>query len=1150
MLQRYDLSLEDFSGYEGCNEMLSLTHPEIVGAIHREYFEAGSDLVTTNTFGANLSALREYDLENRIEELAQAGARIAREIADELSTPQRPRWVLGSMGPGTKLASLGQITYRELRDSYALQAAGMVRGGVDAVLVETSQDILCVRAAVAGAKRAIAEAGVDCPVLVSVTMETTGTMLVGSDISAVVASVASLGIDGLGLNCATGPEDMRNYLRQLADLSPVPLTCMPNAGMPVLSDDGAYYPLGAEEFAGIMRSFVDTYGLALVGGCCGTTPDHIRAVAGALRENSLDAATNAQHDGAQLQHDGGSSLRPEGSSFCALQLRAAQALSQNPDTDSHSSGWVSSLYSATSIAQEISYLSIGERTNASGSKAFREALLAADWDKCVDIARGQAAEGAHVLDLCVDYVGRDGRTDMAELASRISREVDIPLQIDSSDPEVIRIGLENTPGRAIVNSVNLESGTGPGSKFTATMDAVREHGAAVVALCIDEEGQARTAEGKLAIARRIISILTSDYGMDERDIIIDPLTFPVATGQDDARRDALNTMEALALIKAEFPQVHTGLGVSNVSFGLKPAARVVLNSIFLNECRTHGLDTGIVPPARILPLSQIPEDQAQAALDVILDNRSDGDPVERFVSMFEGAAARAQAVIEKSLPIEERLRRHIVGGVVAGLETDLTVALESKTAVQIINEDLLGAMKEVGEAFGAGRMQLPFVLKSAEVMKKSVTFLEPYLDRVDGATKGTLVLATVRGDVHDIGKNLVDIILTNNGYRVVNLGIKQPIADIISAAEEVGADAIGMSGLLVKSTQIMKENLEELNELGLGLRYPVLLGGAALTRAYVEGDLNEVYTGEVRYAHDAFEGLALMDAVMATKDGAGELPTTRVRSVAPAQHLEPVTTRSTITRPIPGQVEVSVLPFTGVREGRATLDEVVPFLDKRALFAAQWGLKSSKDGPSYEDLVASEGEPRLAWWIDLLAEESLLDFQVVWGYWPCFSRGNDLVLVDQPQSFHFPRQSSGNHLCLADYFRDEAEMNQYGPDVVGFQLVTVGEQISQRTAELFKADAYRDYYELHGLSVQLTEAFAEFWHTTVRDELGISASSGERYSFGYPSCPDLSQRQGIIELLKPETIGVTLSEEYQLHPEQSTDAMILHHPEAHYFSVR
>ena len=1112
MLQQCDLVEGDFGGYDGCNEMLNLTRPQIVAGVHRAYFEAGADMVTTNTFGANLTVLGEYGLGDRLEELARAGAAVARAVADELSVPERPRWVLGSVGPGTKLASLGQATYAEVRESTYRQVGAMIDGGIDAVQIETSQDLLVIRAQVAGARRAVRESGVDVPVFVSVTVETTGTLLVGSDLTAVVASLTPLGIDAIGLNCATGPDQMRPYLRELAGITGLPLTCAPNAGMPVLSGDKAYYPLGPDEFAAAVAGFAQSYGLSVAGGCCGTTPDHIAALAKALEGR-----------------DGSRTTR----------------------TDLHDA--VASLYTATALSQDVSYLTIGERANTAGSKAFREAVLASDWEAGVEIARAQEADGAHVLDLCVDYVGRDTVADMAELMSRIARDVDAPIQIDSANPDVIRTGLELCPGRAIVNSVSAEYGTGPGSRFDTIMTLVREHGSAVVGLCIDESGQARTTAEKLGVARRLIEMMTSAYGLELCDIIIDPLTFPIATGQEDTRRDALNTIEAIRAIRAEFPGVHTLAGVSNVSFGLKPAARQVLNSVYLDQARQAGLDCAIVSPGKIMAWSAIPEEQAQAALDLVLDRPNpDRDNLEYFLSLFEGPAAKVSAGPESDLPVGERLRRHILSGTVGGLADDLVEARAAKPALAIINEDLLDAMREVGERFGSGKMQLPFVLKSAEVMKQAVKLLEPYLDRDEGSGKGTLVLATVRGDVHDIGKNLVDIILTNNGYKVVNLGIKVPIGDIIAAAEDSGADAIGLSGLLVKSTQVMKENLEELNAAGLADKYPVLLGGAALTRAFVETDLAATYQGDVRYARDAFEGLSLMDAVVARRNGEGELPATRVRTPRAATVASAAGQRANLVRPVPGGVDVPEPPFTGVRYATANLDHVVPHLDKRALFAQQWGLKAGREGPGYDELVASDGEPRLAYWLDYLAREDLVGFRIAWGFWPCWSEGDDLVVQDggTVRRFSFPRQVGGQQLCLADYFRDDREKYAYGPDVVAFQLVTLGGAVSERTAELFASDAYRDYFELHGLSVQLAEACAQLWHGSVRAELGLGEAAGERYSFGYPACPDLEQRRTVMDLLNPGVIGVELSDECQLSPEQSTEAMIVHHPEAHYFSAR
>ncbi|MGB2979069.1 MAG: methionine synthase, partial [Propionicimonas sp.] len=843
MLQGFDLSLEDFQGLEGCNEVLNVSRPDVVGAIHTAYLEAGADCVETNTFGANLSALGEYDIPQRIAELAEAGARIARQAADAVATAQRPRFVLGSMGPGTKLPSLGHVSYAALRDAYQRQAEAMIAGGVDAFQIETCQDLLQAKAAVNGARRASIALGVDLPVLVNVTIETSGTMLLGTETGAALTALEPLEVDVIGLNCGTGPTEMSEHLRHLARHSRIPVACMPNAGLPELTPTGARYPMGPDDFVSYLRQFTAEFGLGLVGGCCGTTPEHIARLAAAMR--------------------------------------GVQPPVRTPDPISA----VSSLYAEVPLRQDTAYLSIGERTNANGSKAFKEAMLAGRWADCVDIAKQQSRDGAHLLDLCVDYVGRDGAADMAELAGRLGTAVSLPIMLDSTEPEVLQAGLEKLAGRCIINSVNYEDGDGPDSRFARVMPLVKEHGAAVVALTIDEDGQARTADWKVRVAERLIADLTGTWGLEVGDIIVDCLTFPIATGQEETRRDAIETIEAIRRVTTAHPEVHTTLGVSNVSFGLNPAARQVLNSVFLHECVQAGLDSGIVPAARIVPIARIPDEQRQVAEDLVYDRRREGyDPLTRFLELFEGVTAadtrEARRAELEALPISERLQRRIIDGEAKGLEADLDEALLAKPGLAIINDDLLAGMKVVGELFGAGQMQLPFVLASAEVMKTCVRYLEPHLDKADAAGKGTIVLATVKGDVHDIGKNLVDIILTNNGYTVVNLGIKQPVSSIIEAALVHNADAIGMSGLLVKSTVVMKDNLVELNTRGL-TDYPVLLGGAALTRAFVEEDLNDLYRGEVRYARDAFEGLSLMEKVMAVKRGepGAALPAPRRRRV-------------------------------------------------------------------------------------------------------------------------------------------------------------------------------------------------------------------------------------------------------------------------------
>ncbi|MFF4397800.1 methionine synthase [Streptomyces sp. NPDC001480] len=1135
MLQAQEPTLEDFENLEGCNEILNLTRPDIVRSVHEAYFSAGVDCVETNTFGANLTALGEYDIPERTAELSEAGARIAREVADEFGARDgRQRWVLGSMGPGTKLPTLGHTTFGAIRDAYQQNAEGLLAGGADALLVETTQDLLQTKASVVAARRAMRTAGYDVPLIVSVTVETTGTMLLGSEIGAALTALEPLGIDMIGLNCATGPAEMSEHLRYLTRHSRIPLSCMPNAGLPVLTKDGAHYPLTAPELADSHETFVREYGLSLVGGCCGTTPEHLRQVVERVRD-----------------------LTP-------------------PERAPQPEPGAASLYQSVPFRQDTSYLAIGERTNANGSKKFREAMLEGRWDDCVEMAREQIREGAHMLDLCVDYVGRDGVADMEELAGRFATASTLPIVLDSTEVDVIKAGLEKLGGRAVINSVNYEDGDGPESRFARVTQLAGEHGAALIALTIDEEGQARTPEKKVEIAERLIADLTGNWGIRESDILIDTLTFTICTGQEESRKDGIATIEAIRELKRRHPDVQTTLGLSNISFGLNPAARILLNSVFLDECVKAGLDSAIVHASKILPIARFSEEEVRTALDLIHDRRTEGyDPLQKLMQLFEGATAKSlkagKAEELAALPLEERLKRRIIDGERNGLEADLDLALTERPALDIVNATLLDGMKVVGELFGSGQMQLPFVLQSAEVMKAAVAYLEPHMEKSDAEGKGTIVLATVRGDVHDIGKNLVDIILSNNGYNVVNLGIKQPVSAILEAAEEHRADVIGMSGLLVKSTVIMKENLEELNQRGLAADYPVILGGAALTRAYVEQDLHEIYQGEVRYARDAFEGLHLMDALIGVKRGVpgAKLPELRQRRVRAAAGVE------VEERPEEGHVRSDVatdnpVPSPPFWESRVVkgiqLKEYASWLDEGALFKGQWGLKQARtgDGPTYEELVETEGRPRLRGLLDRLQTENLLEAAVVYGYFPCVSKDDDLIILDEQGNertrFTFPRQRRGRRLCLADFFRPEESGER---DVVGLQVVTVGSRIGEETAKLFESNSYRDYLELHGLSVQLAEALAEYWHARVRSELGFAGEDpsdmddmfalkyrGARFSLGYGACPNLEDRAKIAELLRPERIGVHLSEEFQLHPEQSTDAIVIHHPEAKYFNAR
>ncbi len=1137
MLQAANPSLEDFQGHEGCNEILNITRPDVVASVHDAYLEVGVDAIETNTFGANWANLAEYGIEDRIYELARAGAEIARKSADSFSTADKPRFVLGSLGPGTKLPTLGHTTYAHLKSAYEVASRGLIDGGSDALLIETTQDLLQAKAAVNGARAAIQSVDRDIVLIAQVTVETTGTMLLGSEIGAALNALEPLDIDLIGLNCATGPAEMSEHLRYLAKNSRVQISVMPNAGLPILGPDGASYPLSPDELATALDTFVSDYGLSLIGGCCGTTPAHLAAVVAKLDSKSAKVREISAETG------------------------------------------VASLYQYVPFEQDKTYLAIGERTNANGSKAFREALVAEDWQSCVEIARDQIRDGAHLLDLSVDYVGRDGAKDMHEIASRFATASTLPIMLDSTEPQVIQAGLEALGGRCVINSVNYEDGDGPSSRFARMMPLVKEHGAAVVALTIDEEGQARTAEWKLRVAERLIADLTGKWGIAIGDIMIDALTFPIATGQEETRRDGLETIEAIRELKRRHPQVQTTLGVSNVSFGLNPAARVVLNSVFLHECYQVGLTSAIVHPSKIMPIARIEPRQLEVALDLIYDRRTfDGDqctydPLSEFLQLFEGvelAATRQTRAAElAALPLEERLQRRIIDGEKVGLNDDLDSAMsQGMKPLAIINDHLLEGMKVVGELFGKGEMQLPFVLQSAEVMKSAVAYLEPFMEKSDEGGRGTMLLATVKGDVHDIGKNLVDIILSNNGYRVVNIGIKQTVNQIIDAALENDVDAVGMSGLLVKSTVVMKENLEEITARGLDQKWPIVLGGAALTRAFVEEDLSAIFPGEVRYARDAFEGLRLMDAIMAVKRGepGAALPALRERRVKSSTRTSDVETTDTTRSDVAVDIDIPTAPFFGSRIVKGIpLADYVGMLDERALFVGQWGLKGARG--EYEKMVEEEGRPRLRALLNEVQSQGWLEAAVVYGYFPCVSEGNDLIILhhegplkgQERLRFSFPRQRRDRRLCIADFF---AAKDSGKTDVVAFHVVTMGNTVSQAANKLFEANNYREYLELHGLSVQLTEALAEHWHARVREEFSVRDKDapdlqgildqgyrGSRYSFGYPACPDIEQQTQLCQLLEPERIGVHLSEEFQLHPEQSTSAIIVHHPEAKYFNA-
>ena len=1142
-LQGLDLSADDFGGadFEGCNELLNVTRPEVVLEMHRQYLAAGADAIETNTFGSFAVPLGEYGVASRAYELSAAGAALARTAADEAiaADPSRPRFVGGSMGPGTKFATLGNIRYEELRGHYEVQARGLLDGGVDLLVIETQFDLLGIKAAMNGARRAMAATGREVPLQVQVTMELTGRMLPGTEIGAALAALDPMRPDILGINCATGPAEMGEHLRYLCRHARMPISCLPNAGLPSVVDGHMHYDLSAEELADHHERFVTELGVSVVGGCCGTTPDYVRHL--------VERMANLTPAPREAVHEPGAA----------------------------------SIYSFTPFHQDTSFLIIGERTNANGSKKFREAMLDADWDTAVQMAKDQVKEGAHVLDVCVDYVGRDGVEDMDEVASRFATQSSVPLVLDSTEPQVMESGLRWLGGRGILNSANLEDGDHEGSRLDRVFKLAREYGAAVICLLIDEEGQARDVEWKMRIARRIHDLATERYGLEPSDLIFDALTFPLSTGDDALRGDAMATIEAIRRIKAELPGVHTTLGVSNVSFGLKPAARHVLNSVFLAECVQAGLDSAIVHAAKIMPLARIPDTQRDVCLDLIYDRRDRAagyDPLQRLLEIFADVTEVRTILEDRSdWPVERRLSQRIIDGERDGLTDDLDEALAAGTpALDIINDTLLAGMKVVGELFATGEMQLPFVLQSAETMKAAVAHLEPHIERAEGesSAKGRIVLATVKGDVHDIGKNLVDIILTNNGYEVHNLGIKVGIAEMIDKVQEVGADAVGMSGLLVKSTLIMRENLEELNRRGLE-HVPVLLGGAALTRSYVERDLREVYRGRVFYGKDAFEGLRVMDRLGEIRrsgddDDFGRVPSGRVvprRSTAVSDDAE-------LPARAPGVAvdnPTFVPPFVGSKVVKGiSLDEIASFVNETALFRNQWQFRpqGGANGTETDDEFKARIRPVLREQLAAAKASGVLVPQLVYGYFPANADGNEVVIwKDDRRSsewmrFGFPRQRQDPHLCIADFLRpaDSGEL-----DYAAFHIVTMGATVSEHTAELFSANRYQDYLLLHGLAVEMAEALAEYWHARIRAEWGFGDEDGSgllglfrqqfrggRYSWGYPACPDLEDNAKVAELLDAARIGVLCDADtaWQYQPEQTTSAIICHHPQAKYFVAR
>jgi 5-methyltetrahydrofolate--homocysteine methyltransferase len=1135
-VQDLDLGPEDFGGpsLEGCNEMLCISRPDVIEAMHTAFLEAGVDAIETASFGSFSTVLAEYDISERAYELNVAAASIARRVADRFEVDGRPRYVAGSIGPGTKLPSLGHIGFFELRDSYEEQARGLLDGGSDLFLIETCMDLLQIKAAMQACRRAMAACGRTVPIQVQVTMETTGRMLVGTEIGAAYASLIAMKPDVIGINCATGPSEMQEHLRYLSEHSEIPISVLPNAGLPSVVDGKTHYDLTPEQLAEFHRHHVADLGIGVVGGCCGTTPEHLRQVCEAVR--SVERKKREPH------------FEPS----------------------------VSSLYSPVTLEQDNSFLIIGERTNANGSKAFRDAMLRQDWDTCLKMATEQIREGSHVLDVCVDYVGHDGTVDMNEIASRFASQASVPLVLDSTEPEVMEAGLVHTGGRSILNSANLEDGEEVGSRLDRVFSLARDYGAAVICLLIDERGQARDTEWKMEVAHRLHKIATERYGLSASDLIFDALTFPIGTGDEDLRKDGIATLEAIRRIKEEIPGAFTTLGLSNVSFGLSPATRQVLNSVFLHEARQVGLDSAIVHASKILPLARIPEEQISVCQDLIYDRRADGyDPLTKLLEIFaDVTTVTAEKEDRTDWTIEQILRQRIIDGDREGLTDDLQRAMSQGLApLDIINDVLLDGMKEVGELFGSGRMQLPFVLQSAETMKTAVAHLEPFMERKEGesSSKGKLVLATVKGDVHDIGKNLVDIICTNNGYEVHNMGIKINIAEMIEKVKEVKADALGMSGLLVKSTIIMRENLQELNTQELS-DIPVLLGGAALTRSYVEQDLRGVYDGRVFYGRDAFEGLATLDKIMAMKKSGiddpdfGRKPSERVIPRREKVDVDP----ATLPRRSP-EVEtdnpVFTPPFLGSQVVKGIgLDEIAEYINETALFRNQWQYRpeAGESDADFKDRI----RPILREQLSSAKSSGVLVPQVVYGYFPVNADGNDLIVwTDDTRTvertrFSYPRQKVEPYMCIADFFRS---VESGEADYAAFHIVTMGQPVSEAAAELFAENRYQDYMILHGIGVEMAEALAEYWHHRIRTEWGFVAEDGPsvaglfrqqyrggRYSWGYPACPDLEDNARVAELLEAGRLGIEVSEEtgWQYQPEQTTSAIICHHPKSKYFVAR
>jgi len=1197
----FDLQ-RDWLGHENISEVINLTRPDVIQEIHEAFLEVGCDAVETNTFGGMKLVLAEADLRDKCFEVNRVAAELARRACDKFETPDRPRYVIGSVGPGTKLISLGHVSWDVMLDSYAEQMRGLLAGGADVILIETMQDLLCIKCAINAARLAMKEAGRQVPLMVQASFDLNNgaNMLTGSDPETFVAAmIAFRDVDVLGLNCAFGPIELTESIHYICNHWPRLVSCLPNAGLPIMVDGKSKFPMTPPDFVKAMMRFVNEFGVNIVGGCCGTMPEHLALLCEAVGLSRSSQQTYVSNPVEQTILSVSPANGPKSETQTAMSVPPRRSPAKREPTLSPQ---ISSLVNAEDIRQDQSYLIIAERTNTNGSKKFRELLKVDDFDGLVSMARDEMKDGSHMLDVCVDFVGRDGVRDMDEVVRRYVNSLAAPLMLDSTDPKVMEAGLKLAGGRCVLNSMNLEDGE---EKLGNICALAVKYGAAVVAGCIDEDKEnamARTRQRKLAIATRIRDLAVDRFGLRDEDLMFDPLVLPISTGIEEDRKNALETIEGTRLISQQLPKCHTVVGLSNVGFGLKPAARIVLNSVFLHELREAGLTGAIVHASKLLPQNRIPKEQWSAALDLIHDRRTEGfDPLTHFVNLFPDTPG---GVVDSSttrkdkydlLSIEEALKQHIIDGEKRDLTKRLEEAMKIHPPLDIINNHLLDGMKVVGDLFGSGQMQLPFVLQSAETMKAAVAFLQPFMEKVEGQSKGKIVLATVKGDVHDIGKNLVDIILTNNGYTVYNLGIKQPIADILAAAEKYKADAIGMSGLLVKSVGVMKENLVELNARGVNV--PVLLGGAALTREYAEDDLANLYKAPLLYCKDAFDGLHVMDAINGKKLDTMVVEAherSEKRKILRANAVKPLAGLAANIPVIAKDNPVPVPPFWG---RRVVTDinprHIFPFINTNALFLGQWGLKKGKlSDEDYERSLSEVAKPVFERLQKQALDEGFIQPKVVYGYFPVQSQGDALV-VYHTDAFHqpgcncgahpkpsvseanaritpvgaprewmtlkLPRQQGRRNLCITDFFRS-TDSGQY--DVLGIQLVTVGDRATELANQLRERNAYQEYLYLHGFGVESAEGLAEFWHKRMRQELGFGSEDdpsvaklfqqqyrGSRYSFGYPACPNLEDRTFITELLKPEEIGVVLSENYMLVPEQSTDALVVHHPQAKYFDV-